>query len=158
MAATEWLSSTEFATWVGADLLGGPRTRVGARANRRRAWAATTCEIAYGELEAATNTDVYRITSRCILQWSIVEPPTNSYLVLHRVCVQRFDECRGRAYRIPAGAEASHHRIVLRRYLYQVRGQYDHQEEIENRPSPKPEHDERETAERKNRRSKMNGS
>src|SRR5215217_7912865 len=40
------------------------------------------------------------------------------------------------AHRIPAGAEATRNRIVMGRYLYQVGAQYDHQEEIENRPSP----------------------
>ena len=36
----------------------------------------------------------------------------------------------------------------MRRYLDQVGAQYDHQEEIEDRPAPKPEHDERESAQR----------
>ena len=58
----------------------------------------------------------------------------------------------GDAHRIPAGAEASRKRIVVWRYLYQVRAQDDHEEQIENRPSPKPEHDERGGAQQGDRR------
>ena len=38
------------------------------------------------------------------------------------------------------------------RYLDQVRAQYDHHEQIEDRSSPKPEHNERESAQRSDRR------
>ena len=66
----------------------------------------------------------------------------------HEAARQEADHADG----IPAGAEAHRRRVVAQRHFHQVQAHHDHQPEIENRASAKPEHDDGRDAHRDDRR------